>query len=438
MLNKIKQNPILFDLILIFLFAFAIRLIFVFVIRPMAIGPIDPRALDPDKFGARAVHLLEGRGFIDVGAGEPEVGYDPFYSFLLAGVWALSGYSKTPIQIVNSLLGGLTAASTYLLAYYSFGRKVGWGAAILYSCFPLNIWYVPLYRYEVLSTFLIAVSGVFYLRLRNHLYWRDTILMGVTLGLAALTLSTILLLPVVLILVSLFGEAHKKQLVARVIIATLIMSAIIFPWSLRNYTITKGQIIPVREGGAYIFFYGNYAVAHYNEAPMQLTALREAALTELEAIILETTGAASIDEVDPVERAKIEKQLMVNFLKTQPDQFIWKIIVQSARFWYLGDTMPKSIFILSIQLPLLIMAILGIVQAVRQQKPFLFYLLIIAYFNFIYAVIWVEARYSVPIEPYVMTLAGYGLLSFKPIVTGIERLKFSAQSLKSIFWRATN
>jgi 4-amino-4-deoxy-L-arabinose transferase-like glycosyltransferase len=428
MLNKLFRNRVLSDLILIFLLAFAIRLAFIFVIRPITIGSPGPDAIDPESFGVRATNILEGRGYSDAD-GTPTVWREPLYPFFMAGVWALGGQSEEIIQVANSALGGLAAALTYLLAYYSFGRGVGFVAALLYSCFPLNIWYVPLYRYEALFTPLVALCGVFYTRLRERLHWWDAVLMGVVLGLTTLNSQLVLLMPLVFIVASL-ESPRWKQLLARVVVATLVMGVVIFPWTLRNYIVTGGEFIIVRQGGPANFLLGNYAVDHYDEAPMQLTPLRELAKNKREALILDKTGAVSIDEVDPIEREKIWGQEVTNFLKTQPGQFVRKVIVQAIRFWYLGDTFSKSIFILSIQLPLLIMALLGIIQAIRHRKPFVFYLLTIAYFNSIYAVMWVEARYTVPLEPYVMTLASYGLLSLTPVLNSVERFRLAFRQVR--------
>jgi hypothetical protein len=253
--------------------------------------------------------------------------------------------------------------------------------------------------------------------------------MGVVLGLTTLNSQLVLLMPFVFIVASL-ESPRWKQLLARVVVATLVMGVVIFPWTLRNYIVTGGEFIIVRQGGPANFLLGNYAVAHYDEAPMQLTPLRELAKNKREALILDKTGAVSIDEVDPIEREKIWGREVTNFLKTQPGRFVRKVIVQAIRFWYLGDTVSKSIFILSIQLPLLIMALLGIIQAIRHRKPFVFYLLTIAYFNSIYAVMWVEARYTVPLEPYVMTLASYGLLSLTPVLNSVERFRLAFRQVR--------
>ncbi|MFB0536328.1 MAG: ArnT family glycosyltransferase [Anaerolineae bacterium] len=371
------------------------------------------------------MNILEDRGYNDTD-GKPTIWREPFYPYFMASVWALGGQSEEIIQVANSALGGLAATLTYLLAYYSFGRGVGLGAALLYSCFPLNIWYVPLYRYEALFTPLVTLCGIFYIRLREHLRWRDAILMGVALGLATLNSQVVLLMPSVSIVASL-GSPRWKRLLLRVAVAMLVMGGVIFPWTLRNYIVTGGEFIIVRQGGPANFLLGNYAVAHYDETPMQLSSLRRLAKDNYVATILETTGATSINEVDPIEREKILGQEVTNFLKTQPEQFVRKVIIQSIRFWYLGDTRPKSLFILSTQLPLLVMAVLGVVYAIRQRKPFIFYVLTIFYFNLIYAAIWVEARYSVPVEPYVMALASYGLLSLTPVQRSVESCRLAFQ-----------
>ena len=432
MLNGLRRNHLLSDLILIFLLAFVIRLAFTFVIRPITIGPPGPDVIDPDHFGARAIHILEGRGFINTGTGKPEMARDPLYSYFIAGVWALTGQSEAVIQVANSALGGVAAALTYLLASYCFGRGVGWGAALLYSCFPLNIWYTSLYRDEALSTPLVALCGVFYLRLREHLHWWDAILMGIALGLATLTRGAVLMMPLVLILASL-ESSHWKRLLIWVVMAILVMGITMFPWALRNATVT-GKFTITRQGwggGTVGILLGHYITEHYDEAPMQLTAQRRLAQADYKALILEATGAASFYEVDPIEQEKIARQEVINFLKTHPDQYVWQVFVQSIRFWYMGDTIPKSLFILSIQLPMLLMAALGVIQAVRQRKPFVFYLLTTAYFNLIYAAVCVEARYSVPTEPYVMTLASYGLLSLTPVLNAVKRLRLAWRRFSS-------
>jgi 4-amino-4-deoxy-L-arabinose transferase-like glycosyltransferase len=426
MLNKLRQNYVVSDFIIIFLLAVVIRLLFVFAVFPLIVD--DPHSvLDPDNFGVRAINVLEGRGFSD-DDNTPTVYREPLYSFFMAGIWILSDQGRVSIQVANAILGGLTAGLTFLLAYYSFGRAVGWGAALLYGFFPINIWFVPLYRFEALFTPFLALCGILYIRLRKYLHWGDAIALGIVLGLATLNSQVVLLFPSVLIVTSLFESSRWKSLLTRIGVAMLVMTIIILPWTLRNYNVTNGGFYIVRQGGPLNFLFGNFQASHYDEAPMQLSALRNLASDHYTTIVLNATGATSYDEITVAEQERVLGREVVNFVTKHPDQFLWKVIVLSTRFWYLADTKAKSWFMLSMNLPLLLLAFWGMVQAIRCHKKIWFYVFAIAYFNLIYAAIWVEARYTVPIEPYVMTLASYGLLSVTPVRKFMGHLKLVLQS----------
>lgn len=96
---------------------------------------------------------------------------------------------------------------------------------------------------------------------------------------------------------------------------------------------------------------------------------------------------------------------------TNPVQFLRKTIYEIPRFWYLAYGKTKMLLLMIAQTALLVPAVLGGILAMRNKKNVTGLLLFLAYFVGVYVSFSALAAYSLPIPPYVIMFAAYGVLS---------------------------
>lgn len=394
------------------LFALLIRIIFSFVLFPYLSGPLN-LDLDPDYFGRLAQNWADGKGYVFDEREGPTIGRGPGYPLLLAGIYLVFGQMFPAAVLAQCLIGSLVCVVMYYLGKQVFGSWVGYIAAFIGAVHPLLIWYSPRLRYEPLLTLLLALAILWSLKVQDSRSLKDAFLMGLFFGAAALISQIVILLPVALFVVFLWLTAHKSTLIKPFVVALLTMIIIIIPWTIRNYQVS-GRIIPVHSGGVTQFVTGNYEFEHYHEAPLQSVKLGELGVVYAAQLL----GYDDVAEFNQLA-ADVDQALLphaLSYLRNEPGKLLIKIVMQFPRFWYLSESPLKSWFLISIQAPLLILALVGAFHTLRTGRQGLPLLLTILYFNLIYAAIVVEGRYSTPVVPYVILLAAVGFqLSFGAI-----------------------
>jgi hypothetical protein len=106
----------------------------------------------------------------------------------------------------------------------------------------------------------------------------------------------------------------------------------------------------------------------------------------------------------------------VAYVRRHPGKLFAKTAEQLPRFWYLSDGPVKSRTLMALEGPLLLLAVVGALSALRGRgrrasavpTDVDSLLLVVIYFNVVYAATHVEARYSTPVIPYVIVLAVMG------------------------------
>jgi hypothetical protein len=110
-----------------------------------------------------------------------------------------------------------------------------------------------------------------------------------------------------------------------------------------------------------------------------------------------------------LERDRIESVEMKRKLFAEPGAFLHKFTVQLFTFWYIVETRTKSLLVGGIALVMLTLAAIGYVRASRRGNSVWAIVVVMLYFNAIYAVFLALARYSMPLFPTLTILAAGGL-----------------------------
>lgn len=157
----------------------------------------------------------------------------PLYPFLISVLWWAEPAPLIAVLAVQVILGVLTVWLTYLLGRDTFSRSVGFVAAGLLAVAPMTGYYTGQLMTETLFTFLMVLAAYLWSR-----HW--IVVAGATLGLAWLTRATAL--PFILAL--LVAGVFKRPVLKIAVIALLVGGA----WTIRN-AIVFNRFIPVATAG---------------------------------------------------------------------------------------------------------------------------------------------------------------------------------------------
>ncbi len=219
----------------------------------------------------------------------PTVGRPPAWPFIMAMIYTLAGKQEMYARLFYCFLGGGTCLLIYLLAQDLFGRRIALWTGIMAAFYPgLYIYDGWLYT-EALFTFCLTALTYSLYRLQYSslavesrerktfptflLRWQHRlarhrwgILGGLFLGLAALTRPNgpilFALVGLWAVLVILAKVVPWQAAVSSVLVIVSIASAMILPWTYRNYTVSHSFVL-VSTG------MGGVLVGAYNDIVLQ-------------------------------------------------------------------------------------------------------------------------------------------------------------------------
>jgi len=195
---------------------------------------------DPAFYHAAATSLANGDGFLDL-VGEPSARWPPGFPFVIAPFYALFGNDPLTGELVNAVIGAACVPLIFLLTRQIFGRREALVAAAVLAVFPGQILYTGLLLAETLFAF--ELLAFFLLLATRRVNWRSAALLGVVIGLAALTRGEGIFLPIVVLAVW-WPELAKPALLRRIAVVGAGMVLVIAPWTVRN-AIELDAFIPI-------------------------------------------------------------------------------------------------------------------------------------------------------------------------------------------------
>jgi 4-amino-4-deoxy-L-arabinose transferase-like glycosyltransferase len=344
---------------------------------------------------------------------------EPGYPILLAGMFLVFGKSFAAVKLANMLLA-LTAA--YLVSRIagklSSSKVVVLGSPVLFLFHPGTLIAESRGGSEILFTCLLAIFILtVYTAFKSGRWW-DYAVSGGVLGLTVLVRSTPILFPIVLLgyLLVFDREARpKKASVRNVCAMSLAMFVVLSPWIIRNYSLT-GKFVPTASVVGVSAQTGWYLSTHQ---PISNQGVDREAAWERNRIAHELGYEfragyyqyfySSTDEVEFSQRLL---KIVIDEYKKSPVLFIKVIGVNLFNFWFGGRTWTSVALNAIVQVPLLVLAIMGIGLAVRQNqvKNIAPFGLLIVYIVGVSIPILALARYSVPLIPFVSILACMALV----------------------------
>jgi 4-amino-4-deoxy-L-arabinose transferase-like glycosyltransferase len=170
---------------------------------------------------------------------QPEIFQPVGGGALLAGVWEITGSEYyLPMQILQAVLDALCALLVFRISLRLFKRRgAALAAAALYALYPPVAWqttvmYVDFWAVE----FTIAIVACYQQVIGSARPWRWLVACGLLTGAGVYFRPTLVLLPAVLALATVFGAGWRRAL-ARALVPTAIALVLLIPWTIRNYNL---------------------------------------------------------------------------------------------------------------------------------------------------------------------------------------------------------
>jgi 4-amino-4-deoxy-L-arabinose transferase-like glycosyltransferase len=436
-------------------------------------GVIDP-AVDLNGFGGIARSLANGDGFSS-GAG-PTTRRAPLYPLLGGALLAMFGEETPgmtdavfyrPLIIANCLILGLTCLVVWLLARRLFDARTAIVAAVICPLIPQSLRYVGMTEVETLMGLCIALLALSSHALAERPAAATGVGFGVSAALATLAKPIVLLYPAAFLPLA-FWQWHQRRVPLRVraagtIAAVGCFAVLLAPWMIRNYVVTNGQFSSISSNAP-----GEFLRGYLNAQPKYFLLRQDFGgygpgekwdpeANAWEKAFLESHGMpfyqyvrhddrrlTLVPQPPPgvtsalleVEKDRIESAEMKRRLLHEPAAFLRKFAIQSATFWYIVETRSRSLLVGGIALGVLLLSAFGARSAYAQGAAVWPILLIVVYFNAMYAVFLAMARYSMPLFPTLSVVAAGGLVWFVRLASGSIRQRTTRAGVAGLSGRA--
>src|SRR3989339_973393 len=366
-----------------------------------------------------AVNLARGFGFVGSGGLNLKIGasaiIQPAYPFILAIFITLCKIPKAFLAIrlfqvaINLCLGLLI----YLTAREIFGKRTAAFSVFIFAFYLPFIHFTTIIWDTLLFTLMLS-AVVFVSILKNEdSLWRSA-LIGLLIGLTVMVNAIgLILLPVIAVYRFMRSSGNIKKTLAGILVIWLAAIAVFLPWSLPNST-TYRSFVPVRTGLWGVLYHGNNPDA---TGTIWLKHNGKAPKSPEEGITLHFRPMVpAIINLNEREQDQYFKYKLFAYVLSDPVQFLKMTFVKAYYFiWFNPFELNSNWWVLEYFLVLLA-GICGLYQACRQKKRGGLFILLFIAFTLMYSFLGVfyNWKYRLPIEPFMIILAGYGLNNLFP------------------------
>jgi len=353
-------------------------------------------AHDQYTYDALAQRVVGGHGF-SFATGwypftrpdEPTAHWSYLYTLYLAAVYAIAGPHPLAARLIQAVLSGLSLWLTFRIGAQLFDRRVGLAAAALAAAYAYFVFFGAALMTQ--TFYITALLGVMTLAIDlTREPTRGTwVLLGVSLGVAALLRQTILLFTPILLAWIVWTRRPRW---ADVAIALAIVAAAVLPWTVRNYRVF-GDVLLLNANGGYWFYASNH--------PTQGTSFDPSHAAPLPAD-LQGLGEPALD------RALYSRAAA--FIVTEPGRFARLTLSRIPHYFWLLPSGASStasnlgrMLSFPLYLPFFVYGLYLSRSAWRQCLPLYLY---IGFDTTLHLISWAAPRYRLPSDALLMVFAG--------------------------------
>lgn len=391
------------------LLGFLLRLAYVLATQDHALTGDEPEYHTTGRF------LAEGRGFwatTPSGVPHESLWKAPGYS-LWVGIWyGILGVHPDRVLAVQTLIGPITIALTWVLGRRLFNPRVGMLAAAIVAVYPFAWQFEARLYSESIATPLILVLLI--VVLGRQPTPKRAALAGALLGVNLLVRpSSILLLAGIAL--AWWVAAGVRRGTAMVAITTAVMVLVVAPWTYRNYEI-QGGFVPISAQDAAGYGVFNDDAANDPDKPY---AWRPQTRREQDLF-------ARLDRISETEFRNELRKRMFDYIEAHPESvpkaFFWNGI---TRLWdirqprhaldevpFEGRSEKLTRVGLGMYYVLLPLALWGLWR-VRRRRELIVPIVGIAFAASVVYTLDATTRYRAPLEPLIVVLASSSAIALR-------------------------
>jgi 4-amino-4-deoxy-L-arabinose transferase-like glycosyltransferase len=217
---------------------------------------------DGEKYERVALSLYEGKGFGSLYFNSYSV---PTQALLIAAVYSVFGKSYLALRLVCAVIGALSCLVGYYIARRLFGEFTARLAGVGLALYPFLVYVGALFEYP--QALFMLLAGLFFLcllRYQDEQRLRDLLLAGGLLGVATLTVPTILLIVPATTLFVLWISKQGRWL--RTAAFAVMFSLPLGAWVARNYVAYHEFVLVNASSGINFWTANNETYYRYGKA----------------------------------------------------------------------------------------------------------------------------------------------------------------------------
>lgn len=393
--------------------ALAMKLTLLFVVAPLAMNAyagVYHAESFTDLYDYLAGNIASGNGYRFFPDTAETTLRSPGYPLLLAAIFLFFGKSMIAVKIVNVIMTVLTAYIVGLLVHrLSSHRGAAIAAALIFAFHPAVLVAESRAGVETLATLVTALFVLLLYAALKSGRPGSYFLAGAVLGFDILVKGTPLLFPVVLAMYLLFyarTSARLKSVSINLAAMVVAISLVLSPWIIRNYQLT-GKFIPTMSVLGVSAGHGLYVCKNLSLSKGTGSLVGEAAGLQRKAA--EQQGLQFRNKFyqffysanDEVEFSRYLLKQVVEEYKESPTLLIKCVSKNIFNFWFAGRNTQATVLNMIVQLPYLVMALMGVFISIRRQQAAISIpiVLFICYYVAVHLPILAVVRYTVPLIP---------------------------------------
>jgi hypothetical protein len=382
-----------------------------------------------DGYDLLAASLDAGHGYRFYPDTAPTLMREPGYPLLLAAVQLVFGSSFATIRCTNLVLTLLTAfLTTHLMRHLmpESSRARSLAPAALFLLHPGVLLAENRGGVELIFAFLLVLFALTIARALESRRDLDFVLSGVVLGITVLVRSTPMLFPFLFAPWFIFhapGARGRLTAFRQLAWVVLAMAFVLTPWTIRNYRLV-GRVVPTASVMGISAQAGQYINEHlFDGRPFWILDREASRIRSQEAMRLGIPfegGADSYYQMFYKSRDEIrfsDELLHQTVTKYRQDPGLYlRVCAQNAlNFWIAGKTWLATGLNAIIQIPLLVFALLGVKLLFRRGRRQVLIMLLVLMSGIlaIHIAVLAQARYSIPLMPFVSVLACIGAVGLR-------------------------
>ncbi len=384
------------------------------------VGAIVGAETGTDGYKEIAENLVRGHGFIFSQDMRSTImlGYmkrEPVYPLFLAVILRLTGtLSPAVLCLFQTSLSLISCCLIYCLGKKIFGASTGRLASFIYALHPISFWYSTRFASEIVTVPAMLLCLLLIEKFFAEPTRMKAAQMGLSVGIATLTKSAcVTLLPVILCFALLKWRTKLHHLLSYACIIVVFYASIHSLWLIRNYSVA-GEIIPFTTISGVAFFLGNEIVERFDVKKQTAGDEPDKAAAALYSSVQDEIAARVPHISLPRLEAQTDKQLIAmarQLILQKPLFVVRKLLAGMCFIWFLSDTTAKSWGWMMFQMPLVVLAAMGLCRQRHWDFSQHCLLCVVVAYIVPYTLLSPLARYSMPIIPIVILFSSYTLVS---------------------------